>query len=32
MNTINEDYFFKNEISLTKIHGGGAIFIVEYKQ
>ncbi len=23
MNTINEDYFFKNEISLTKIHGGG---------
>ena len=23
INTINEDYFFKYEISLTKIHGGG---------
>lgn len=23
MNSINEDYFFKNEISLTKIHEGG---------
>lgn len=27
MNTINEDYFFKNEISLTKIHGGGGYYI-----